>query len=114
MVTEKELSERITDVTPKPGRPKGSKNKSTLLKEIIDNNVQVAFAQFAEEAAGHLMEGVRERDSTCTKIFWDRVMPSQKAIEAGKASAPLIQINVSGLESVPPAIDLEVLEEDES
>ena len=114
MVSKEELSARVIDVTPekrKPGRPPGAKNKDTILKEIIENNVQAAFAEFAEEAAGHLMEGVREKDSTCTKIFWDRVMPSQKAIDARTASVPLVQINVSGLENVPPAIDLEYTHE---
>ncbi len=104
-----ELSGRVVDVTPqkKVGRPKGSKNKDTILKEIIENNVQKQFADFAEEAAGHLMQGVRERDSTCTKIFWDRVMPSQKAIDAKTASVPLVNITVSGLENVPDAIVVE-------
>jgi len=89
------------------GRPLGAKNKSTILKEIIENNVQKQFAEFVEEAANHLMEGVREKDSTCTKIFWDRVMPSQKAVDGATASVPLVTINISGLENVPEAIVVE-------
>jgi predicted DNA-binding protein len=96
----------------KGGRPKGSKNKATILKEVIENNVQAHFAEFAEEAAGHLMRGVREGDSTCTKIYWDRVMPSQKATDGASVSAPLINITVTGMESVPSAIVIENEPED--
>lgn len=106
------LSE-LEDVVEKPleknkgGRPPGAKNKTTILKEIIDNNIQAQFAEFVEEAAGHLMRGVREQDSTCTKIFWDRVMPSQKAVEGGRQATPLVNITVMGLENVPDAITIE-------
>ena len=107
-LTELEIEEN-KKVKPKNkgGRPKGSKNKTTILKEVIDKNITAQFAEFAEEAAGHLMSGVRERDATCTKIFWDRVMPSQKAVEGERQSAPLITINVSGMENVPEAVIIE-------
>ena len=89
------------------GRPPGAKNKTTILKEVINNNVMAQFAEFAGQAAKSLIEGVKEKDPTCTKIFWDRVMPSQKSVDGAVGSAPVINITVSGMDNIPQAIIIE-------
>ena len=80
---------------PGAGRPVGSKNKVTLLKE--------AFLQQAEEKVivNTTIKLANEGDTTCLKILWDRVLPAKRAIDDdnGKADKLNVTINISGMET---------------
>ena len=95
------------------GRPKGSKNKHTLLKEAVklqaEDLVLRKFANVVETTVKLAEEG----DSTCLKILWDRFVPKDGD---GKNTAEKmkVEINIGRLQRVEDvnvdAIEAELVE----
>lgn len=97
-----------SDGSPKrpPGRPLGSKNKETILSEIVANHLEPLFKDKMLGVAEKTFEKALEGDSTCLKILWDRVMPVKKAIDNEGKGAPLVNITIKGIE--PEIIEGEI------
>lgn len=95
-----ELSDRVIDVTPekKIGRPKGSKNKSTLFKEILAKEVEEEAVKQFGEVVRKTFELAKAGDTTCMKILWDKFYASQKAIDGETGGVPVVNISISGID----------------
>ena len=82
------------------GRPKGSKNKVTLLKEAVLASSEELVLHNWVKLVQKTIDLAEEGDTTALKILWDRVIPSKRAIDTtaeGKDNRS-ITINISGLE----------------
>ena len=79
------------------GRPVGSKNKHTLLKEAIlmdaEDFVLRKFKNIVETTCRLAEAG----DSTCLKILWDRVLPKDIDKQSKSDDKMNITINIDGL-----------------
>lgn len=84
----------------KRGRPKGAKNKLTLLREAVINKAEEMVLNDWEEVVNTTLELAKQGDTQCLKILWDRVIPSKRAIDenADRDKKPVVQINISGLQ----------------
>lgn len=102
------------------GRPQGSKNKVTLLKEAIIMDAESLVLTNWEKVVKKTIELAEDGDTQCLKILWDRVIPAKRAVEEGKGKLDKgnITINISGLEVAraevlevePEAIEAEFIE----
>ena len=83
------------------GRPKGSKNKVTLLKEAILQNAEEKVLQEFMGIVNTTIKLANEGDTTCLKILWDRIIPSKRAVDiTHKGDDKLnVVINISGMET---------------
>ena len=94
------------------GRPKGSKNKMTLIKEAIE-------ADLVDQAQGDAMAVYKKTvdlakagDTTCIKILMDRLWPAGRRDEKEKAEKGGVNIIIKGLEvEAPKPIEGEVIED---
>lgn len=94
------------------GRPKGSKNKLTILREAVLANAENIVLENWEELVTCTVALAKAGDPTALKILWDRVIPAKRAIEEKSKEDKLnITINVNGME-VGEVFDAEVIEDD--
>ena len=96
------------------GRPKGSKNKLTLLRQAVLMNSEEIVLHNWETVVRKTLELAEEGDTTALKIIWDRMMPAKRAIDTthdGKDKLN-ITINVGNLDK-PADIEAEVVEDAE-
>ena len=81
------------------GRPKGSKNKLTILREAVLANAENIVLENWEELVQCTVALAKAGDPTALKILWDRVIPAKRAIEEKSKEDKLnITINVNGME----------------
>ena len=93
------------------GRPKGSKNKTTLIKRAIEADVVGEISDDVKAVARKAIEMAMDGDTAMIKLVWDTFMSKAKIEDKteGKGSGG-INIVIKGLEK--PAIDAEIIEED--
>ena len=63
------------------GRPAGSKNKLTLLKEAINSDWEDIARRDARAVFEVLAEKAKDGDTACIKMFLDRAVPVTKAVD---------------------------------
>jgi hypothetical protein len=63
------------------GRPKGSKNQLTLLREAVLHNAEEMVLENWEELVAMTIEMAKMGDTTALKILWDRIIPSKRAVD---------------------------------
>jgi len=82
------------------GRPTGSKNKVTLLKEAVLASSEELVLHNWVKLVQKTIDLADDGDTTALKILWDRVIPSKRAIDtsADDKNSRSITINISGLE----------------
>lgn len=82
------------------GRPKGSKNKLTILREAVLQKAETMVLNEWEDLVRTTIALAKQGDSTCIKILWDRVIPAKRAVEEkdGKEDKLNINITVQGME----------------
>jgi len=80
------------------GRPKGSKNKVTLLKEAVLMDAEDLVLRKFKDIVEKTIELAEEGDSTCLKILWDRVLPKDIDRQSKKDDKMNITINIEGLQ----------------
>lgn len=96
---QKQLKENRENASKPLGRPKGSKNKLTLLREAVLEKAEEMVLDDWEEVVRTTLDLAKAGDTTCMKILWDRVIPSKRAVDPdAKDKNPDIVINISGLE----------------
>lgn len=76
------------------GRPKGSKNKTTLLKQYVENQLTEQLSVDASELLGTAIALAKAGDTTMLKVLLDRLLPARKA-EDGKSSKGKQQVVVN-------------------
>lgn len=82
------------------GRPKGSRNKLTILREAVLEKAETMVLNEWEELVKTTIQLAKAGDSTCIKILWDRVIPAKRAVEEkdGKEDKLTVNIVVKGME----------------
>jgi hypothetical protein len=83
------------------GRPVGSKNGVTLLKEAILQQAEEKVLQEFMQIVQTTIDLANKGDTSCLKILWDRIIPSKRAIDVTHTGNEKLQvvINVSGMET---------------
>lgn len=77
------------------GRPKGSKNKLTLLREaVLESAEDIVLSNF-EDIVRSTVELAKQGDATALKIVWDRIIPSKRAIEDKKEGSDKLNITIN-------------------
>lgn len=99
------------------GRPKGTKNKLTVLNEALRNRSVDYMIKHLEPILKAVAQKAEEGDMTAAKLILDRVLPVYKAIEVNSTAtdSKSIVINISALEatvSAHEAIEGEVVEDE--
>jgi len=99
------------------GRPKGVKNKATLVKEAIRGNFDDLLVAKGKKMLEVIMDEVIEnRNMQAAKLIMDRALPTSKAIDLEqleKSKGLTISINVGALEKVVAEQDAVVIEDGE-
>lgn len=94
------------------GRKKGSKNKTSILRQAVLLKAEDIVLNRWEEIVETTVKMAAEGDSRALKILWDRMLPAKKAVDgSGDGKDKMnITINVSGLEV--KSIDSDALDAD--
>lgn len=82
------------------GRPKGSKNKLSLLREaVLENAENIVLSNF-EDIVRSTVELAKQGDATALKIVWDRIIPAKRTVEEKVEGEDRlnISINITGME----------------
>lgn len=80
------------------GKPKGIKNKATLIKQAIEAELTEQLAYDANAILQKTIELAKGGDTTCIKILMDRLLPVMKASDnSEKGGIGNIHIHVSSL-----------------
>lgn len=96
------------------GRPKGSKNKATVISEAIQGKLVGQLEKDAQAILLKTIEMAKDGDTTCIKLLMDRLMPAMRAGDNAKASGVGgISITVNTLDKGPTTIEGEVIDHDE-
>lgn len=66
------------------GRPVGSKNAMTLLRETVLTKSEELVLKDWNKVVKATVDLAKNGDATCLKILWDRMVPTTKAIDPSK------------------------------
>lgn len=82
------------------GRPKGSKNQLTLLKEAVLHNAEEMVLSNFTDVVEATIELAKQGDATALKILWDRIIPAKRTVEDKPDGEDKlnISINITGME----------------
>lgn len=91
------------------GRPKGSKNKSTLLREAMEQKVDCKLSREIPQVLDVVIRAAKSGDMSAAKMLLDRAVPVQKATDgADKGPTSGITIRIENLTA--PQRDEKVIE----
>ena len=86
------------------GREKGSKNKSTLLREALKNDFEVELQKDFLQVVRAVIDKAKDGDMTAAKLLFDRALP---IIDNKKQTVPLgeggLVINIERLVTQNPS-----------
>jgi hypothetical protein len=93
----------VTGAKP-PGRPKGSKNKVTLLKVMAEEAIRDKNLPRMLQVCELIIDQALEGDKDSQRLIWQSIMsksggPDDKAISNGP-----VQININGLQDPTKAV----------
>lgn len=97
------------------GRPKGSKNRTTLLRQAIEGDMVERLSTDAIDILEVAIELAKKGDQACIKILMDRLLPTRKAAdEDTKSGVKGINIVVQNMsKESTTTIDGTTIEEEE-
>jgi hypothetical protein len=94
------------------GRPKGVKNKSTLLREAMAQGFDVMVKRDFKKVVSAVMTKAIEGDLQAAKLILDRIVPVSKAVDSEsvkkKGDGLSVTINIGSLED-----SIQIVNEDE-
>ena len=98
---------------PRPGRPKGAKNKLTLLKEAVINEAEDIILDNLGEIVQQACKMAKRGDTRAMKLVMDRILPARKVVDdnTDKGSRG-VTINITGNVQVKEDIEGEIVNED--
>lgn len=100
-VIERENGRFVPGVSGNPnGRPKGSRNKITLMKLMAEEAVRENNADKMLEVCKIIIENAIEGDKDSQKLVWSAVM-SKSNLDVEKAQGDKVQITIGRVESAP-------------
>lgn len=114
LVTRTETGQFKKGVSGNPsGRPKGSKNRTTLLRQAIEGDMVDRLSTDAIDILEVAIELAKKGDTACIKILMDRLLPARKAAdEDTKSGVSGINIVVQNMsKDSTTTIDGEVIDE---
>lgn len=76
------------------GRPKGSKNRTTLIRNAIEADMVDRLQHDALAVLNKTIELALAGDTTCIKILMDRLLPARKATDDNEKSIGSGGINI--------------------
>ena len=110
----KELTSRETSNNNlKAGRPKGSRNKTTLFKEAMKEGFESLLETEGKKVFEAVVAKAKDGDMTAAKLILDRVIPVADSQQGKGSGRTEVVINVQGMEANITAIDGEVLEQED-
>lgn len=100
---------------PKGGRPKGAKNKSTLLREALNQQFEDNLQEHFQTVLNAVVKEAANGNMVAAKMILDRIIPVHKAADFKKTSSggTEIIINVGSLEGQSITIDADSIEDAE-
>lgn len=114
MATKEIALKNLAKATNKGGRPKGVKNKTTLLREAVENGLQDYIHQSAKDVIQVVVKQALEGCRPSQKLLIERVIPNKKSEkDSNSKGVPQIVINVSGRkEDIDFVQDAEIINDD--
>lgn len=85
-MAKRELPQKMIDAQFKKGnsgRPKGSRNKVTVLREAVMAKAEDMVLKDWEDIVEATLKLAKQGDSACLKILWDRMVPAKRAEQGG-------------------------------
>lgn len=79
------------------GRPKGSQNRTTLLRQAIEGDMVNRLQKDAIKILNKTIEMALEGDQTCLKLLVERLLPIRKGDDTDKGNVGGIQITIQNL-----------------
>lgn len=96
------------------GRPKGSKNRITLMKIALEGELREQLKYDAAEIMKVAINMAKQGDTAMLKLLIDKMVPTSKASE-DEPQKEKIQINIGRLDKGErPVINGEIVEEPEN
>lgn len=98
------------------GRPKGSKNKTTLIKQAIEGEMVERLADDAMSVLEVTIQKAKEGDTGCIKLLLERLLPIRKAnedLDRVSTGGINIVINSVGGDNKETTIEGEIIEQKE-
>ena len=77
------------------GRPKGSKNKLSLLREAVLESAENIVLNNFEDIVRSTVELAKQGDATALKIVWDRIIPAKRTVEEKVEGEDKLNISIS-------------------
>ena len=77
------------------GRPKGSKNKLSLLREAVLESAEDIVLRNFEDIVQSTVELAKQGDATALKIVWDRIIPAKRTVEDKVEGEDKMNISIS-------------------
>lgn len=100
-VIERDNGKFVPGVSGNPGgRPKGSRNKITLMKLMAEEAVREGNADKMLEVCRKVIDQAIEGNAESQKLVWAAVM-SKSNIDPDKSTGEKVQITIGRLESAP-------------
>jgi hypothetical protein len=100
-VIERDNGRFVKGVSGNPnGRPKGSRNKITLMKLMAEEAVRENNAEKMLDVCKRVIEQAIDGDKDSQKLVWAAVM-SKSSLDTEKAMGDKVQITIGRVESAP-------------
>lgn len=100
-VIERDNGRFVKGVSGNPnGRPKGSRNKITLMKLMAEEAVREKNAEKMLEVANIIIEQAIDGDKESQKLVWNAIM-SKSNLDAEKTAGDKVTITIGRVESAP-------------
>ena len=77
------------------GRPKGSKNKTTIFKEVMQEGFEKALQKDFKKVLEAVVQKAKDGDMRAAKMLMDRVVPVSKAIDLDALRSGGLAINIA-------------------
>ena len=107
------MPDKNPSVHKKGGRPKGSKNRSTILQEAIRGNFERSLKRNFADIMKVMIEKAKEGDVQMIKLLMDKVLPNAQNEREQKVSDFGIQIVINDMKSIESKpIEGEIVDED--
>lgn len=77
------------------GRPKGSKNKTTIFKEVMQNGFERELRKNFKGVLRAVIDKAKGGDMAAAKLLLDRVVPTSRAVDPRAPGSGRFQVNIN-------------------
>jgi hypothetical protein len=97
------------------GRPKGSKNKITLMKLALEGELRAQMKPHMAEILAAAIQKAKDGDPAMIKLLLDKTLPTTKAADDEAPSKERVQVVIQALpERTKPVIEGRIINDDDS